>query len=70
MTKLTLPNTKPVMAKIVDKWEECEDTFGFILELPTKVQRAKPGQFIMLWVPGVDEFPVGIAGFEENRLEI
>ena len=70
MTKLTLPNTKPIMASIVDKWEECEDTFGFILELPVKVQRAKPGQFIMLWVPGVDEFPVGIAGFKDNQLEI
>lgn len=70
MTKLTLPNAKPVMAKIVDKWEECDDTYGFILELPIKAQRAKPGQFIMLWVPGVDEFPVGIAGFESNQLEI
>ena len=70
MTKLTLPNTKPIMCKIIDKVEECEDTYTFLLDLPTKVQNAKPGQFVMLWVPGVDEFPIGIAGFENGILEI
>ena len=70
MTKQTLPNTKPIMGRIVKKWEECDDTYGFLIEIPIKVQRAKPGQFIMLWVPGVDEFPVGIAGFNDNLLEL
>jgi dihydroorotate dehydrogenase electron transfer subunit len=70
MIKQTFPNTKPTMVKIIEKWEECEDTYGFLLELPFKIKSAKPGQFIMLWVPGVDEYPIGIAGLNENILEI
>ena len=70
MTKQTLPNTKPIMCKIVKKWEECDDTYGFLIDIPVKVSRAKPGQFVMLWVPGIDEFPVGIAGFDESILEL
>ncbi len=70
MTKQTLPNDKPLMGKIITKELECEDTYKFLIELPIKAQRALPGQFIMLWVPGVDEFPIGIAGFKENILEV
>ena len=70
MTKQTLPNTKPVIGKIIEKHEECEDTFKFLIELPINVKKALPGQFIMLWVPGVDEFPIGIAGYENSVLEI
>lgn len=70
MTKQTLPNTRPIIGKIIKKWEECDNTFGFFIEIPVKVQRAKPGQFVMLWVPEIDEFPVGIAGFDDNILEL
>ncbi|MHA1200677.1 MAG: hypothetical protein ACTSQF_15265, partial [Candidatus Heimdallarchaeaceae archaeon] len=70
MTKQTIPNSKPLMGRIIAKEEECEDTYKFLIELPIKAARALPGQFIMLWVPGVDEFPLGIAGLEENILEI
>ena len=70
MIKQTLPNTKPIMGEIIKKWEECEDTFGFLIKIPVKVKSAKPGQFIMLWVPGVDEYPIGIAGYEDDILEI
>jgi len=44
MTRQTLPNTKPIMCKIIKKEEECEDTYTFLLEVPIKVQNAKPGQ--------------------------
>jgi len=70
MTRFTLPNDRPIMGKIIEREEDCEDTFKFLIDLPTKAQRALPGQFIMLWVPGVDEFPVGIAGFDKNILEL
>ena len=26
----------------------------------------KPGQFIMVWVPGIDEIPMSISGYDEN----
>jgi len=70
MTKQTIPNTKPIIGKIIAKEKECEETYTFLIELPIKEAKALPGQFIMLWVPGVDEFPIGIAGFEDNVLEI
>jgi len=70
MKKQTLVNTKPLMGEIIEKQEECDDTFSFFIDLPVKDKKAKPGQFVMLWVPGVDEFPVGIAGYEDDILEI
>ena len=70
MTKQTLVNDKPLMCEIIDKWEECFETVSFKIKLPVKVQKAKPGQFIMLWVPGVDEYPVGIAGYDDGILEL
>lgn len=30
--------------------------------------RAQPGQFLMLWIPGVDEIPLSILGVEEGGL--
>ena len=70
MKKQTLTNTKPLMGKIIDKQEECDDTYNFLIDLPVKNKTAKPGQFVMLWVPRVDEFPVGIAGYEDDILEL
>jgi len=61
---------KPKMSKIILKEEECEDTFKFLIDFPYKIDKALPGQFIMLWVPGVDEFPVGIASYKDNVLEL
>jgi dihydroorotate dehydrogenase electron transfer subunit len=31
-----------------------------------KCAKAKPGQFLMLWIPGVDEIPLSIFGTDEN----
>ncbi len=49
----------PVMTRILEIWPESRRvrTFVFDLELPT----AQPGQFVMLWLPGVDEKPMSIA---------
>jgi len=31
--------------------------------------RAKPGQFVMVWIPGVDEIPLGLSSFDpESRV--
>ena len=40
--------------KIVDETKDCR-SFFFRNE---KLAQAKPGQFFMVWVPGVDEFPL------------
>lgn len=70
MIKQTLSNDKPVMSVIVEKWEECFETYCYKIKLPVKIQSAKPGQFIMLWVPGEDEYPIGIAGLKDSILEV
>ena len=31
-----------------------------------KLQRPKPGQFLMVWVPGIDEIPMSISGWNKN----
>jgi len=52
--KTELPIVVPI-TKIVDE-NEIVKTFYFDLPL-----ESKPGQFVMLWLPGVDEKPISIA---------
>lgn len=49
------------VTKIVDiKQENCDvKTFTFVDELCGK---AEPGQFVMVWIPGVDEIPISLSG--------
>ncbi|MEM4733821.1 MAG: FAD-binding oxidoreductase, partial [Candidatus Bathyarchaeia archaeon] len=42
-------------------------TFTFKDSLCTK---AMPGQFIMLWIPGVDEIPLSIMNVEEGNVSV
>jgi dihydroorotate dehydrogenase electron transfer subunit len=52
--------------KILSIREECDDikTFFFNLkkDYPESYIRPVPGQFVMVWVPGVDEVPMSISG--------
>jgi len=66
----TYYNAKPMMSKITDIEDECKDTKTFWIELPYKIDRIKAGQIVMLWIPGVDEYPIGVAGYSENILEL
>jgi len=35
----------------------------------TLCARAKPGQFVMVWIPGLDEIPLGLSSFQpESRV--
>ncbi len=49
------------IARIVD---ENEYTKTFVFNYPLN---GKPGQFLMLWVPGVDEKPMSVAYSDENE---
>lgn len=55
---------KPIMLKIVDRVKETStvDTFYFDYEL-----NSRPGQFVMMWLPEVDEKPFSIAYDTGNR---
>lgn len=41
--------------------EEAYDTKTFVFEWDADV---RPGQFVMLWVPGVDEIPMSVSGID------
>lgn len=58
MTKLEQPITVPIK-KIVEE-NTLAKTFYFDLDL-----KAKPGQFIMFWLPGVDLKPFGVS-YQKN----
>lgn len=53
-----------VIREVVD---ECYDTKTFRFDWETE---ARPGQFIMVWVPGVDEIPMSISGIDGSRKSI
>ena len=58
---------KPVILRIKRITDEAQDlkTFYFDCRL-----NAKPGQFVMLWIPGVDEKPFSISYQDEKSFGI
>jgi len=44
--------------------DECDGVKTFMFNNPN-AKLPKPGQFIMLWVPGVDEIPMSISGCDK-----
>lgn len=53
--------------KIIEKSVLCKRIIKFSFE---REDSAKPGQFYMVWLPGIDEFPLSIAEIEDNRRSI
>src|SRR3989338_2122413 len=51
-------NDFPRMAKISKVVKENPGTFTFLLDLPLE---ARPGQYVMVWLPGVDEKPMSLS---------
>lgn len=58
-----LPRTYPIAA--VRRETEMVQTFTFNMSLG-----ARPGQFVMVWIPGVDEVPMSIASDDGKQLKI
>lgn len=47
--------------------DEAYDTKTFVFDWSAE---AKPGQFIMIWIPGMDEIPMSISGITETTKSI
>ena len=45
--------------------EECEGIKTFVF-MRNESSNPKPGQFVMVWVPGVDEIPMSISSYKKN----
>jgi dihydroorotate dehydrogenase electron transfer subunit len=56
--------------KIIDIKEECKDVKTFTLDTTSfpvnSIETPKPGQFVMIWVPGEDEIPMSISGIDDQ----
>ncbi len=51
--------------KIKEIKDECDGVKTFVFER-NDTTAPKPGQFVMIWVPGVDEIPMSISSYKEN----
>jgi dihydroorotate dehydrogenase electron transfer subunit len=49
----------PQIVRIEDIWDETRTIRTFVLN--AEIEEAEPGQFVMLWLPGVDEKPLAVA---------
>ena len=60
----------PVPVKIVEKEKECEHITTFTLEPEEPLGLPKPGQFYMVWIPGMDEKPMGASGIAPLKISV
>jgi len=58
---------QPITLKIEDIINEAKDIKSFVFKYNIN---AKPGQFIMLWIPRLDEKPFGISYQDKNKFAI
>lgn len=70
LTLLFLMFNRPVLHKIKKIKQETPTVKSFQFEDSKIAKEAKPGQFLMVWVPRVDEFPISIASVSESIIEI
>ncbi|RMF07037.1 dihydroorotate dehydrogenase electron transfer subunit [Candidatus Woesearchaeota archaeon] len=60
--KGTIPKNVPRMVRILDVIEENPFVKTFLLDIKMD---ALPGQFVMVWLPGLDEKPMSVRGTSE-----
>jgi len=53
----------PKVTKIIETKKENSDVKTFLFEYPEKTV---PGQFFMIWIPGVDEIPMSASYIDKN----
>ncbi|MGQ4893197.1 MAG: dihydroorotate dehydrogenase electron transfer subunit [Candidatus Njordarchaeia archaeon] len=54
---------KVVAAKIIHIKKENRDMNSLYLKPLENIQEPKPGQFFMIWVPGLEEIPISVADY-------
>ncbi|HDS45029.1 MAG TPA: dihydroorotate dehydrogenase electron transfer subunit [Methanomicrobia archaeon] len=66
-----LPVNIPTLHEIVKLREETDTVKTFSFYAPEIAGICQPGQFVMVWVPGVDEIPISIAlALQDGQLEL
>jgi dihydroorotate dehydrogenase electron transfer subunit len=59
---------RPIVGPIQQIREETPRTKTFTLFAPEIARTASPGQFLMVWIPGVDEIPMSISSIKHPHL--
>jgi dihydroorotate dehydrogenase electron transfer subunit len=62
-----MKNDEFKVLRIADAKDETKESRTFFLEYPLS---AKPGQFVMLWLPGAGEKPISVSGEKEGRFSV
>ena len=57
----------PTMATVTAATRDLVDTVTLSLDVPDGLAMPRPGQFAMLWVPGVGEIPISYSGIGPGR---
>ncbi len=53
------------IVKVLDHHQEAQDVKSLYFQDP-QCRDAKPGQYIMVWIPGIDEVPMSLSRIDEN----
>jgi dihydroorotate dehydrogenase electron transfer subunit len=69
-TKATVKN-RPIICEVKSVRREAQDINTLTIESPPYVSKmAQPGQFLMIWVPGIDEVPMSISNTAKDEVWI
>ncbi|MGC9444733.1 MAG: dihydroorotate dehydrogenase electron transfer subunit [Candidatus Methanospirareceae archaeon] len=68
---INMPVNIPTLHELLQLTEESQTVKTFRFHAPEIVGVSQPGQFVMVWVPGVDEIPISIAqASQDGQLEL
>jgi len=60
-----------IVASVIKKiTQENKELKSFYLEPMEKLNKPKPGQFFMVWVPGLEEIPISVSGYFNGLIRI
>ncbi len=62
--------SKPMLCAIEEIEEANSDVKTFVLRAGAIARESEPGQFVMVWNPGVDEIPISIADVRGELVEL
>ncbi|MDF1537417.1 MAG: dihydroorotate dehydrogenase electron transfer subunit [Candidatus Thorarchaeota archaeon] len=60
----------PSSVQITEVTKENSSTTSLRFELPTAIKHIEAGQFVMVWVPGIDEIPMSVSYWKAPEVEI
>ncbi|MCS7385918.1 MAG: dihydroorotate dehydrogenase electron transfer subunit [archaeon GB-1867-005] len=59
---------RPIPCKVIQVVDEAANRRTISVKCPQIAEEARPGQFLMVWIPRVDEIPMGISGIGKEAI--